>query len=225
MSKVNNPKRNLTRRNKRPGRRGRDISYADIGSKVYRDVMPIVNMAKKIFNTENKYLDTIFSAAVSTTASLTILNAMAQGNTASTRIGDTIKFDFMQWNATVQINASAVLTSIRLFIVRDMQPNGAAFGYTSYASTNNDPLTLTNFKQEQRFYTYVDELFCITSNGAQMLTFRGSKALGFHTNYGLSNNGDVTDISANTLYLVLISNEATNTPTVKLDFRLLFVDN
>ncbi len=207
------------------GKQSRDITYGDMYRKINRDVMPIVNLAKRMFNTENKYLDTVGSMSISTTASLVLLNGMAQGTTASTRLGDTVKFNFINCNITVTINAAATASVLRMFLVRDIQPNGSAFAYTSYAATNNNPVTLTNFSQETRFYTYLDELICVDSAGPQVLSFRVSKPLGFHCNYGLGNAGTAADISENTLYFVMISNEATNTVTVSYAWRLLFVDN
>lgn len=224
INKTNVPKKGRGNR-KRRQTGNRDITYSQIATKISRDIMPVVNLAKRMFNTENKYLDNSASVSVSSTSSLMLLNGMAQGNSASTRLGDTVKFNFVQWNIVVTINAAATASQLRIFLVRDEQPNGATFGYTSYAATNNSVTTLTNFQQETRFYTFVDELIAVDSAGPQTLCFRGSKNLGFHTNYGLGNAGTVADISKNSLILVAISNEATNTVTFKYDFRLLFVDN
>ncbi len=224
VKKTGIPKKGRGNR-RRKGGRGKNISYGDMYKKVYTDIMPIVNLARRMFNTENKYLDTVGSMSISTTASLVLLNGMAQGNTASTRLGDTVKFNFIQTNITVTINAAATASVLRIFLVRDEQSNGSAFAYTSYAATNNNPVTLTNFTQEQRFFTYVDELICVDSAGPQVLSFRTSKNLGFHTNYGFGNAGTVADISNNSLYFVMISSEATNNVTVSYAWRLLFVDN
>ncbi len=215
-------------RNKRRGNRrnfGNKITYAQIGNKLYNDVMPIVKLAKKVFNTENKFLTTsAVATSISTTPALIGLNLMAQGNTASTRLGDTVKFDFIQWNIVCTINPAAAASQIRVLIVRDEQPNGATFGYTSLMDSVA-VTSLTNFKQETRFYMFVDEIITLDSNGPQTLTFRGSKSIGFHTNYGLGNAGTIADISKNSLNLCFVSNEATNTPSVTYDVRVLFVDN
>jgi len=225
VKKTNAPKGGGGRRSFRKRRGKRNITYGDIGNKVYNDVMPVIRLAKKMFNTENKYLDTANSAAVSSTGGLTLLNAMAQGNTASTRLGDTVRYNFIEWNFVVTINAAATASQLRLCIFRDEQPNGQASPVAGYMANPNSVVSMVAFTDVTRFHTFVDEIIEVSSAGPATLTLRGSKGLGFHTNYGLSNNGNVTDISKNSLNLFLVSNEATNTVSVNYYIRLLFVDN
>ncbi len=212
-------------RGSRNVRKNARISYGAMFNQVRSDVQPVMKLVKYLLNSENKYLDTVASTAVSTTAYLNLLNPLAEGDTASTRTGDMVKFDLLQFNLTVTINASATASVGRCCIVRDEQPNGGAFGIGSYFSSVNNPLSLTNFQQETRFYTYLDEVICVDSQGPQVLSFRKTINLGFHTNYGLGNAGTIADISKNSLYVLFLSNEATNTPTFSYTVRLLYLDN
>ncbi len=221
VNKVNVPKRR-GRRGRRNGKRG--ITYQQIGNKVFNDVMPVIKLMKRLLNTENKYVDYSTTLGVSSTSGNNLVNPLAQGNSATTRLGDTVKYDFMQWNFIVTINPAAVASQVRLCIVRDEQPNGALAAPGSYMAASTVQ-SMTQFQQETRFYTYVDEIIAVDANGPQTLVFRGSKNLGFHSNYGLGNAGTVADISKNSLFLYAVSNEATNTVSVAIYIRLLFVDN
>ncbi len=221
VNKVNIPKKRGKFRGKRGGRR---ITYAQIGNKIYNDVMPVVKLVKRMLNTENKYIDNSSSMGVSSTAGFTFLNSLTQGNSATTRLGDTVKFDWLQWNIVLTINAAATASRVRVCILRDEQSNGANPATTDYM--NSGAVTsLTNFKEETRFFTFVDEIVTLDSNGPQVLCLRGSKNLGFHTNYGLGNAGTVADITKNSLFMYSVSNEATNTVSMEYNIRLLFVDN
>lgn len=213
---------------KSKAKKSKRIPYARMVKQVYGDVMPFIKMAKGVLNTENKYIDTAIATSVSSSISTTYLNLMAQGNTASTRLGDTVKFDFLHYHLVITISAAATVSTLRIFILRDQESNGTNFSYSgsanSYANAGT-PYAMTNFQVEQRYYTYLDELVVVDSAGPQGLVLRGSKRLGTHTNYGLGNAGTQADISNNTFILAMISNESTNNVNVNGYFRMLFVDN
>ncbi len=222
VKKDNLPKKGKKRSGRR--RRAGKITYAQIGNKVYNDVMPAIKLMRRLMNVENKYLDYATTLGVSSTSGNNLINPLAQGTTALTRTGDTVKFDYMYYTFVITINAAATASQVRLCIARDEQPNGALASPGSYM-VSSTVTSMTNFQQETRFYTYLDEIVCVDGAGPQTLVYRGAKSLGFHTNYGLGNAGTVADISKNSLFLYAVSNEATNTVSVAVYIRCLFVDN
>jgi hypothetical protein len=201
------------------------IPYEVMAKQVYGDVLPYMKSLKNLLNVEDKYVDVANTTGFNSTATLILLNGVLQDDTENGRVGISIKSVAMDLNVTLTINSSATASYVRLFVVRDEQPNGAAFGYGTYVASQTDVRTLTNVNFEQRFYTYVDELFALNANGQQNQVFRTRIPLNFHTYYDDSDAGDITDIAKNSLYLVIVSNEATNSPTVGYYSRYWFVDN
>jgi hypothetical protein len=216
---------NQASRKPRKQRMPKRIPYATMAKQVYGDVLPYMKSLKNLLNVEDKYVDVANTAGFSSTATLILLNGVLQDDTENGRVGISIKSVSLDFNMTLTINSSATATYVRMFIVRDEQPNGAAFTYGTFVSSQTDVRTLTNVNFEQRFYTYADELFALNSNGQQNQVFRTRIPINFHTYFDDSDVGDVTDISKNSLYLVLVSNEATNTPTIGYYSRYWFVDN
>ncbi len=188
---------------------------------------PLLNVSRprrELFN-EIKFInDDNNSSNPSTTFALTLENGLTQGNTTSTRIGASVDLVVWQLNMRLTVNASATNTFVRVLLVQDKQPNGAAF-------TSADLLTSSTVNAMQlpasqnRFVIYVDEVFALAPNWKtnQVKTFRVD--LNFQTLYGLGNAGTIADITSNSLYLCTLSNEATNTPLMSWSSRVWYYDS
>lgn len=214
------PKRNY----KRPG-------YSSCGKMVYSDAKKALAMAKyvkNLINVEFKELD-LKRTITAVTSSVIITNPtlLAQGDTKSSRSGNSIRLKSIRWKAQFKINSSAVATYIRCMIVLDKQTNGATF---AIADLLEDP-TLHNVivsprdrDNKNRFSVLHDRVIQLNISGNQTSYFNVYKPLNHIINFDGVTNA-IGDVTSNCLYLVICSDEATNTPIITDFCRLTFIDN
>lgn len=202
------------------GRAKKGITYRQIGSKVWRDI----RWLKSMINVEKKYLDITFDSAVSSTENFQLLNGMALGDTSITREGQSIKMINLFLRAYITMHASATTTQVRLMIILDTQPNAAAMTAAELLASTSNILSPLTIGYGSRFKILIDKLFRLDTNKLN-LEYKHFMKLGMHTKYNTSNNGTIADITKNSLYLMLVSDQATNTPNVSFWNRLRFIDN
>lgn len=189
--------------------------------------------ARKPDKSEWKYLDTPISATVSQTASLTLLNGMQNGNTATTRIGSKIDIKSLQ----MRMDMSSVLSNvtlgseIRLVILQDKQTNGAAPPNLASIMTSADYLGMRNLDNRKRYKFLLDKTFVITPTGTEGQEQFYTKYLKWNrrpiqTEYNSTNAGTVADITTNSLYVLLVGDQvsASYTPGLNGLFRIRFTD-
>jgi len=196
------------------------ISNAAKMSRMARDLA----MLKFMINVEKKYSDITFSNTVSNTLNPQTLNALSQGTSATTRNGQSVKFTSLFMRAYMTMNASATTTQIRFLIFRDRQPNAAGPGTTTILADNTNILSALQIGNSRRFKILADRIFRLDTNKLNH-EFKFFRKLNFHTEYNTTNGGTVADITTNSLYIIMFSDQATNTPTISFYSRVRFVDN
>lgn len=210
------------RRKRRAKTRNKRIAYGDVMKQVMSDVLYI----KSQFNAEDKWIDIANGGTnILNSQTLVLLNGMATGNTSVTRVGQSIKAVDLQFNLSITVNSSATASFLRCIILRDEQPNGAAPSAANILNVGGNFLSPRNVGYNNRFHVFYDELFAVCLNGPQNKVISFIKPFGFHTNYNTGSAGDITDITKNSLYLVLLSNESTNGVVVSYYSRFSFLDN
>lgn len=214
------PYRRVYRRRKRFVRRRRPITYGQIGSKIWRDVRYL----KSIINVERKYLDKTASTTYNSSGATTSLVTMALGDTASTRDGQSIKCVYSLLTGYATINASATQTVVRIMLIYDSQPNAAAAAFAAFLTATDvvSPILISN---GARFRVLMDRRLSLSINGDEIKHFKRYMKLNFHVKYNTGNNGDITDVTTGNYFIAIVSNEATNAPTVTWNHRLRFIDN
>lgn len=212
-------RRNFGRR--RRTYRKRPITYGQIGKKIWRDV----RWLKSVINVEKKYLDLITAGALpSTGGTLALLNGCTLGDTATNRDGQSVKFVSLNFKGSLAMNNSAETTFVRIAFVIDRQPNAGTTTVSNIWSSAT-PTALRGIGTGYRYHVLKDMQFALSNGGRESVYFEKTLKLRFHTRYNTSNNGDVTDIVTNALYMVYLSDQATNTPTLNINTRLRFIDN
>jgi len=229
---ASRPKRNVVYNNEKPANSGkrrvkrnsksnsmRRLNWGSIIDQGFSD------MRKYLFNTEDKYVDsTGNSTAVSTTASFVLLNGLAQGNAQGQRIGDSVNAINLEFNFLGSINASAVTSAFRLVLFFDRKPQGAIPTIATLFSANNT-YSLYNPTYAKRYNIILDRLISFNSNGEQSVAMSGFLPLMQHTEFGLGDAGTIADIEENSLFLMLISDQGTNTVMFSYYIRYVYVDN
>ncbi len=180
-------------------------------------------VVKLYVNTEKKFNDTAFVTTVSSTASIFTIADLVQGLTAITRVGDQVRWVNMMYNMTIKMHASATETNLRLMLILDRQPNNAVATVAQVLETSS-VTGLREINTGKRFYVYHDKVFSMSSAGETALSEQYYRKINVKTEFN-ANAGTVADISTNNIFFLLISDEATNVPSVNLQIRMRYIDN
>jgi hypothetical protein len=177
------------------------------------------NMAlfQKGGSTEKKFLDTTQNASFPSgqaVATLTLLNGIAPGTSASQRVGGRIDVKSVQFRGNFQSGGSATgVTPLRVKIIYDKESNGAAPNATDIM--NQDLIYgLNNLLNAGRFITLFDETFePIVGPGTsgspgnyQAQVIEGYKKISLPVKYNAGTAGTVADISSGSIYALTWSN-------------------
>ncbi len=214
------------KRNKKSRRRSRNSGggrmslYYNAGRQALRDI----NMLRKFINTEVKCVDVTGSEASSTTPTFDLLNGMALGNANGQRSGQSVKCQNVDLKILLTISASAATSFERVMVVQDKQCNGAIFAIGSLLNGTN---TYSSYVVggQNRFLVLFDETFALSANGDQVFTKSIRLGTMMHVEYNTGNAGTVADINTNSLYLIHLSDQVTNTVNMQYFSRFWYVDN
>lgn len=181
------------------------------------------SMIKMYVNTEKKYTDNNVTGTISTTATIGSLSALSQGTSAITRVGDQVKFTNFMYNMICSQHPSATETSLRVLIGVDYQPNGAVPAATDVLEAAT-VVGLRDIGTGRRFHIFSDRVYNMSSSGTTRVHDTIFRKINIKTEYN-GNLGTVADVSSNNLFYLIISDEATNSPTVQFQFRQRYIDN
>jgi len=193
-----------------------------------RKALAVARQVKGMLNTEKNFLDRQLTAsAISSSGSLFSLILMAQGDTSNLRQGDQVKLVHIRYDGTFKIHASAAQSNLRIIIFVDKQANGAlptVANVLADATANDAIVSGYNTDNKYRFRVLYDKVVQLDQAGKQSGRRSFRKKLNLRIRYG-TNAGDITDLNSANLCFLIISDEATNTPTTTQFIRTLFVDN
>lgn len=151
---------------------------------------------------ERKWVDNTpgVSATTVTTGTLTLLNAMTQGTTQNTRIGNRV---YMR-SVHLRINQSftgptSPSSPLRLLVVYDKESNGAAPTATDILTgdTISSPL---NLNRPGRFLVLMDEYIPVQNGNAAAYFCNRYVKLGLPVLFNAGNAGTIADISSGAIY-------------------------
>lgn len=184
-----------------------------------------VKYLKGLVNVEKQALEsTSTSNPDSTTGSLSCLNLIAQGDAEGNRQGDSIMMKQIHLNIRYTINSSASNTSVRTILFLYKQPQGATpiITFPLSSATQMSPYNHDN----AGLYTILyDKTVCLSNTGQQERYLQITrKFYQVHETFDGA-TASAADIQRNALWILHVSDEATNTPTVVHRSQLLYVDN
>lgn len=202
---------------------------------------------------ELKYTDTYNTNDIFNTGTLLLLNPVVRGAEPDQRIGNLIRATSLQYRGHISTDlADTALAAIRvrLIIFWDRQANGIAptlIGASTTASVI-DTSTVTdatlapyNHNMVERYKILTDRHYIIvpkvvgdfdpatgttTYFGQNAMAFNGHIKLSRKIRFDESNNGDITDIMTNSLYIGLLSDRAVaaTNPFLELGTRMYYKD-
>lgn len=200
---------------KKPGTVGSMIPYV----KYIPGLVKSVGMLKGIINSEKHYTDVSLAGTGGSAGSIQLINQVAQGDDVNNRDGNSILCKYIYGNVYLAMNASATNTVVRCMIVMDTANQGSTPAVTDVIADYISPMNVDNTK---RFVTLVDRRYTFSINGDRGRLIKFYVPVNKHLRYS-STTG--TSVLQNALYLIIISNEGTNTPTFAGTWRIAFYDN
>lgn len=180
-------------------------------------------------NIERKFVDTALAADATTTASINIVNAMAPGTSASTRIGRRILMKSLQIRAQIEREDPATTTSqhVRMMIVYDRQSNATAPAITDIIDASNVQ-SLRNMANVGRFFMIADEFIEITAaqGGNQYFIYNKFVKFNLPVYYNAGTAGTVADIATGGLFVCYLGSQAAGVDDINVtgNCRLRFTD-
>ncbi len=205
--------------------------YKACGKMVYSDAKKALGIAKhlkRLVNVEIKNFDVQqTNTTIAGSPVIIQLSNIPQGDTTITRDGAQCKVLALELSIFLTRHSSSTNSTVRLMLVCDKQTNQAIYVNSDLLEdvTIIDGLvTRYNLDNKFRFSVIWDRLFHInegsSSSKSFKKTFRMNKILRFD-----GNTPSIADLTSNSLSLVQVSNEATNTPSITMFSRLRYVDN
>lgn len=124
--------------------------------------MTNASIARQVGGQETKYFDSAFSADASTTTQIQSVNALAQGNTRVTRIGNKIAMKSVSLRVSYNAEALAQNVKARFMLVIDHQSNASDF---VVADLLNNPYieAFTQIGNFGRFTVLMDKVVVLNS--------------------------------------------------------------
>jgi len=180
-----------------------------------------VKFIKGIVNAEKKKFTQSISQTPNNTGTVVNLCNIAAGDDASQRDGNSILLKYIDYKLTATINASATSTTIRQLIFIDKSNQNSNPSVTDVLE-NASQVGQLNVDNVARFWILSDKMYTVTITGDQSCNDHIYIPCDFHVKYNGTASGNTL---TNTVYLLLISNEATNTPTITGYTRLAWYDN
>lgn len=177
---------------------------------------------KGLVNSEMLHNQQIGSTTVSSTGLVTLLNGMSQGDTSSARTGNSVLMRNVHLRLVLTQAPAAISTIYRVMLILDKQQVGDTSPTISDILESASPLSPLATASTGRFKVMKNWFFTTDDDKAQTKIITHYKDFRFHTRYnGIAN----TDIQKNGLYLVLISDQATNIPTLNYSWKVGYHDN
>lgn len=188
--------------------------------------LSIAKTIQGFVNTEIKKVDITYSVSPSaSTGSICLINGIPQGDATDERNGNSVRSKYINIKGKVNLHASAANTSVRVMLVLDKEARLASMTTTQLLL----PVTNLGFRNTNnltRFVVLKDFNMNVSSLERKEKYFSFYKKLSFRPRFEKDDaGGTIASIQNNALYIVLISDEATNAPTVAFQARYGYIDN
>lgn len=174
---------------------------------------------------ELKYTDTHITTTVDNNGYVTYISGMAQGGDNNNRQGRVIRVVSLSMNYTITINSLAVASQVRCILFSDVQSNGVLPAVTDVLDVAATLTSNYNIRTAPgRFKILYDHIFPLAIAGADTVTGHKGMKVNLPVNF-ISTGAVIANAGKNSLYCLLISNEAANLPKPDIFARIRFYDN
>lgn len=185
-----------------------------------------VQYLKKVINVEYKRSLDAGTVNPSTTGDIRQMCDVAQGDSFDARDGNSVKWVHANMKGFVTKHTSATQTTVRIMLLLDKQPNGALPTLAQVLDNTysfEPTLRPLNVNFGSRFVLLASKMLTVDTNMPRR-QFKWFKKISHHTKYNGATSA-ITDVNTNSLVMVSVSSEATNTPTIDYNMQSRFIDN
>ncbi len=229
----------------KPGRRRaaggwRTVTAGDVANyglkawQLAKHLATLINVEEKVFD-----VDGSSGTALSTTALVANLSNIAQGSDYFNRVGDSILGQDVEFRCHAVSSASYASNRLRVIIVRDKLQRGADPVLGDVLQGGTSPLVQPYLEpQDGRFDVLYDQTIVASSVGVGLASSGTSTTYGLgshilphmkrkfnqHIKYQNTTGADASNWVGG-LFLLAVSDVASNGPTIYYHFRLRFTDN
>ncbi len=221
-------------RRRRKGRRNKAKQVGEVGQyaedawSLAKRTMRGLNEIRKLVNIETKLLVAYTSTSVDFNGSIVGLSRIAQGSNYTERVGDSIKLQHMICRYRIFLNASDTQSIVRVIVFKDLFQQGTPPTVTDVLETGpggvSTPLSSINFLKKDRFPIIHDELYSLDTAGGTTAVGMIDKPLQSHVKY-IGTTAAAASDAQGSVYVLLVSDENTNLPTVNFYSNLYFTDD
>lgn len=163
------------------------------------------------------------SSAITSTATVTLLNGIAQGTDYNQRAGRKATFRSVMVRGFLE-NADANNNQVRILLVADKQCNGAAPTVADIITSSNPTNGFKNLDNSSRFKVLGDLRVALNINASgSVRQFKIYRRIYVNTRYDGTGSA-VTDITTNSIYLLMVSTDATGGVLHMTDWRIRYTD-
>lgn len=172
--------------------------------------------------TESKYKDVSQAATtITTTATVTNLAPMSSNSTATTAVGTQFQVKSWLWRASITPNATAGVNYLRVILVRDKQSNLAAPAIADVLESSTNYMSPLKDAYSDRFKVLFDKMYTVDTDANGSQVDKIYRKLNFKISFESASNLPYT----NGLYLLQLSDQATNGPSVAWYSRVRYIDD
>lgn len=179
-----------------------------------------VKYLRELLNVEYKYFDTAVSTSISSTATLSHLTAIGQGDTDVTRDGNTCRLKGLNIRHIMALNTLATSSNVRVIVFNWFDSTTPVAG-NILANTGNTTSQL-NIENSDKFHILYDKHYSMDNVGCKLLDYKKyiklNQKLKFNSTTG-------NDFENNSIWALFISSEPTNTVGNNFSARVRFIDN
>lgn len=190
--------------------------------------LSIARQVKNMLNTELHIINTNDTdATVPNTATLVLLNGSSQGDSTAQHQGNQFRLKSVNLNYSLCIHASATDTLVRVMVILDRRPDGAVFTLAELlvdSTAGDNVISPYHHDYKRRFRVLYDRKHSLGSNNKGKALGKAYKALNNIQRF-TGTGATISSIEAPSIYLVFLSDEATNTPTITYYSQVRFIDN
>lgn len=195
-------------------------------SQVAYDALRLAKWTAAMLNPEHKRIDNVYALSVGTTPAIQTNNACAQGDTVSTRNGNSWKMTSTMFDGYIRYNPSATagVQTLRWIVILDANPEGAVPVMTDlYTAATVDGIISPDVAPG-RFTILKDKKYNLSPQTPQIMVRESYLQKPVHCKYN-SNVGTVADQTRNSLITIAVSDDNTNKPFIGGYVRCKFLDN
>lgn len=188
--------------------------------RMLRDLVSKYRYLRGLINVERKFIDVNVSGSVISTPTISHLSAIAQGDGASSRDGNSVKLKSFVLRGNVLIHPSATNSIIRIIVFTWNNQSAPAQGDLLASSSN--AISLLNPNRSGMYHVLMDKMIDLNTVSTKSRNVKAYRKLNLHTKF---DSTGTTDYTSGTVWSLVMSNETSFAPTVDLKYRLRYVDN